>query len=131
MSPPAKVALVGEILVTYARVRWTLRRKGLKRTLGALRGRSASATRDDAAAVALGRRLAPAVARTLALLPADSRCLMRSLVLTGLLARRGVTTQLVIAVRPGSRFAAHAWIEHQGVALLPADAPSFEQLATL
>jgi hypothetical protein len=56
---------------------------------------------------------------------------MRSLVLTGMLARRGIDTRLVISVRPGDRFAAHAWVEHDGVALLPADSPSFEQLVTL
>jgi hypothetical protein len=52
-------------------------------------------------------------------------------VLTRLLARRGVDTQLVIAVRPGERFAAHAWIEHADEALLPAGEPHFEQLVTL
>jgi hypothetical protein len=64
-------------------------------------------------------------------MPADSRCLMRSLVLTRLLARRGIESRLVISVRPGERFAAHAWVEHDGVALLPADAPQSERLVTL
>jgi hypothetical protein len=122
------VALVAEILVAYSRVRWDLRRAGLKATLASLRGQPA-AVPDEA--VALGRRLAPVVARTLWVLPTESRCLMRSLVLTRLLARRGVSTELVISVRPGARFAAHAWIEHRGVALLPADAPAFERLVTL
>ena len=129
MTPVAKAVLAAEILATYARVRWDLRRTGLKPTLESLRAQPRDAASPDA--LALARRLAPAVARTLTLLPADSRCLMRSLVLTRLLARRGVTTQLVISVRPGARFAAHAWIEHRGVALLPADAPAFEHLVTL
>jgi hypothetical protein len=56
---------------------------------------------------------------------------MQSLVLTRLLARRGIETRLVIAVRPGERFAAHAWIEHDEVPLLPAIAPGFEELVAL
>jgi hypothetical protein len=127
---PAKAALVAEIATTYARVRWTLRRTGLTQTLETLR--AAPRVQPDAAEpVALGRRLGPVVARTLSVVPAESRCLMRSLVLTRLLARRGVPTRLVISVRPGARFAAHAWIEHDDVALLPADVPSFEHLVTL
>ena len=87
--PPA--ALAGEILAAYVEVvgrcagaasaaRWRLcgrprRRPTLRRG------------RDMA-----GRRLGHAVARTLRVLPADSRCLMQSLVLTRLLARRGIAT---------------------------------------
>ena len=127
----AKAALVAEILAAYVHIRWTLRRTSLTRVLATLRSSRAARPRGEADAIALGRRLAPVVARTLTALPAESRCLMRSLVLTRLLARRGVATQLVISVRPGARFAAHAWIEHQGAALLPADAPAFEQLVTL
>jgi hypothetical protein len=129
VTPRQKVALVVEIIAVYVRVRWDLRRTGLKPTLESLREQTGHPAGIDA--VALGRRLAAPVARTLALLPADSRCLMRSLVLTRLLARRGVSTDLVISVRPGGHFAAHAWIEHAGVALLPADAPAFERLVTL
>jgi hypothetical protein len=129
LRPHAKVALVAEIFAAYARVRWDLRRAGLKATLASLRARPAAAPRDEA--IALGRRLAPVVARTLSVLPTESRCLMRSLVLTRLLATRGVPKKLVISVRPGARFAAHAWIEYRGVALLPADAPAFEHLVTL
>ena len=130
MRAPAKIVLAGEILATYAQVRWTLRREGLRGTLTALRGRAGPA---DAASdpVETGRRLGRAVGRTLDPLPADSRCLMQSLVLTRLLARRGIDTRLVIAVRPGERFAAHAWIEHGDAPLLPAIAPAFEQLVTL
>jgi hypothetical protein len=124
-----RAALSCEIVATYARVRWALRRGGLREALEALR--STEVRRVDGHAVATGRRLGQAVGRTLGVLPADSRCLMQSLVLTRLLARRGIATRLVIAVRPGQRFAAHAWIEHDQVALLPAIAPEFEQLVTL
>jgi hypothetical protein len=124
-----KLALGGEILATYARVRWTLRRRDLRNVLVELRGPARQA--EVAEPVATGRRLGHAVRRTLGVLPTDSRCLMQSLVLTRMLARRGIETRLVIAVSPGERFAAHAWIEHDDEALLPAGAPSFEQLVTL
>jgi hypothetical protein len=124
-----RVALAGEIVATYARVRWALRRRDVRAVLGDLRSPSAATHSDDP--VADGRRLGRAVQRTLAVLPTDSRCLMQSLVLTRLLARRGIDTRLVIAVRPGERFAAHAWVEHGEAALLPAGAPAFEELVTL
>jgi hypothetical protein len=129
LAAGAKLALGVEIAATYARVRWELRRVGLREALARLRAGSGGG--PTGAGVATGRRLGRVVTRTLTLLPSDSRCLMRSLVLTRLLARRGIETRLVIAVRPGERFAAHAWIEHDGAPLLPAEAPSFEQLVTL
>lgn len=125
----SKIGLAGEILITYVQVRWSLRRHGLRAALRTLR--STYGSRDPSHPVATGRQLGHAVARTLAILPTDSRCLMQSLVLTRVLARRGIDTQLVIAVRPGERFAAHAWVEHGEEALLPAGAPAFEQLVTL
>jgi len=52
---------------------------------------------------------------------------MRSLVLTALMARRGVPAMIVIGVCPDP-FAAHAWVEYRGRPLLqPATAP-FERL---
>jgi hypothetical protein len=125
----AKLALACEILATYGQVRWSLRRYGLPEALRTLRSARTRGEADHP--VATGRRLGNAVGRTLAVLPTDSRCLMQSLVLTRVLARRGIDTQLVIAVRPGERFAAHAWIEHGEAALLPSGAPAFEQLVTL
>jgi hypothetical protein len=120
---------VAEVVATYLQVRLALRHTGLRNALETLRAPGAVTGAGNP--VRTGRRLGRAVGRTLAVLPADSRCLMQSLVLTRLLARRGIETRLVIAVRPGERFAAHAWIEHDGVALLPAIAPAFEHLATL
>ena len=49
------------------------------------------------AAVRLGR----AIGRTLSILPFDSRCLVRSLVLAELLARRGIDSRVVIGVSQG------------------------------
>jgi hypothetical protein len=129
LSPVARLVVVAEILATYALARVRLRRSGLPATLEALRARPGP--RAEGNPVSTGRRLGRAVSRTLAPLPADSRCLMQSLVLTRLLARRGIETRLVIAVRAGESFAAHAWIEHGELALLPAIAPSFEELVTL
>jgi hypothetical protein len=130
LAGPARLAVAVEVLTTYAGVRLRLRRSDVRAVLAALRRADGSrpAAHD---AVATGRRLGRAVVRTLEVLPTDTRCLMRSLVLTRMLARRGIATRLVIAVRPGGSFAAHAWVEHDGIALLPAEAPSFEQLVTL
>lgn len=122
--PPLKrLRLATEIIATYVRARWNLFRRDLSATIGELRRR-----RDDDATNpcpnprVLGRRLGRAAEHTLARLPADSRCLMQSLVLSGLLARRGIDSRLVLAVRPGESFAAHAWVECDGQPLLePAD----------
>ena len=73
-------------------------------------------------------RLGRAVTRTLPLLPTESRCLMRSLVLTSLLARRGLPSRVVIGVKSGGEFGAHAWVEHEGEPVLPTDRAEFGRL---
>lgn len=123
----ARLALCAEVLVTYGRVRRLLRQADFRRTLAAVgERREPPAGVGEAEMRAASRRLARAVVRTLALLPADSRCLVRSLVLTALLARRGIESRLIVGVRPGTRFAAHAWVEHDGMPLL--EAGQFERL---
>jgi Transglutaminase-like superfamily len=128
-----KAALVLEILVAYARVRWSLARAGLPETLAAARSLAA----DPAAGpglpgeAVLGARLGRAVVRTLRLLPTDSRCLMRSLVLTRLLTRRGLESALVIGVAVEPDFAAHAWVERGDVPLLPPEGSGFARLVRL
>lgn len=77
------------------------------------------------------RRLGSAVTRTLALLPGDTRCLVRSLVLTRLLARRGIPATLVIATRTTPSFAAHAWVEHAGWPVLSPGDGSFGRIVEL
>jgi hypothetical protein len=63
---------------------------------------------------------------------AHSRCcLSQSLVLTRLLAARGLESRLVIGVVPGERFAAHAWVEHEGAPLLPPGTGEFQELVQL
>ena len=129
-----KIRLVVEILTTYVRVRWEFRRKDLPETIEALRtGRRALAgtSQDPREDFRLGLRLGDAVGRTLRPLPFDSRCLVRSLVLTRLLERRGISSQVVIGVRPEPTFAAHAWVEREGVPLLPSQEPEYQRLVVL
>lgn len=128
LSLPRKAALAAEILVAYVCVRWFLWRQDLPQALelirvtGSAEARSASPTDD---------RLARSVRRTLRRLPADSRCLMQSLVLTRLLARRGRSSRLVIGVTPVGGFGAHAWVERNGIPLLPAFEREFQRLTEL
>ena len=106
------------IVATYARVRGRMFRGDVREVVDVLR-QGAVDVHDPYDAYRIGRRLGQPVRRTLDPLPWDSRCLMRSLVLLRMLARRGVVCQLVIGVRPGEKFEAHAWIEHDGHPLLP------------
>jgi hypothetical protein len=124
----AKASLMAEIALAYGVARWALWRHGLRPALATLRGGLDREVRPGPARDRLiaGVRLGRAVSRMLRVLPVDSRCLISSLVLTRMLARRGIESELVISVRPGEKFAAHAWVEHGGLALLPADAPASE-----
>jgi hypothetical protein len=132
LAPALKLMLVAEILVTYARVRWCMRGSDLPTTVASLRVAPGNGSPHEArSALVNGWRLGSAVIRTLRLLPTDSRCLVRSLVLTRLLARRGIQASLVIGVHPGQEFAAHAWVEHQGSALLPAEETKYARLVEM
>ena len=117
ISRKAKGALLVEILVTYARVRWLVWRHDLPTVVATLRGNGQLTT--DLRRQAVGTRLGHAVDRTLGVLPFDSRCLVRSLVLTSMLGRRGIASTLVIGVDVDPAFSAHAWVESGGRALLP------------
>jgi hypothetical protein len=129
VSVSRKVATAAEILVAYVRARRLIRRTDLPGAVTALRdGATAGAPAD---AVGAGQRLGRAVVRTLGVLPTDSRCLMRSLVLTRLLARRGIESRLVLGVRPGETLLAHAWVEHRGQPLLESGGTSYERLLEL
>lgn len=131
-SPWQRARLGVEIVTTYARVRWDLRRSGLERALSRARSNApAEPAVPDCDATQLGLRLGRAVVRTLSPLPADSRCLMRSLVLGSLLARRGIDSKLVLGVHPGETFAAHAWVEREGRALLDPGGSEFERLTEM
>jgi hypothetical protein len=125
-----KAALAAEILLAYARTRWWLYRRDLPGALLELRSPGARPPAPPAA-TRTGLRLGRAVVRTLSVLPTDSRCLMRSLVLTDLLSRRGIESSLVLGVHPGESFAAHAWVEHDSAPLLDPGEFASKRLATL
>ena len=67
----------------------------------------------------VARRLGRVVGRTLRVLPTDSRCLIQSLTVTRLLARRSIPCKLVVGVRRAGEFEAHAWVEYEGQPVLP------------
>lgn len=129
-----KLRLGTEIIVTHAFVRRRISALPLPELLAILRrgivdrGMPASqAPGEHVTAV----RLARATTRMLHRLPGDTRCLSQSLVLIGLLARRGIGSKLLIAVAPGQAFKAHAWVEHGGVPVLPPEDTDFRELAEL
>ena len=124
LPPGARVSLAWEILAAYAAMRRSLQDDDFRNTLERLPDTAAAAGRVDELAAA--RRVARASIRTLSLLPGGSRCLMRSLVVTTLLARRGISARLVVGVRSDDEFEAHAWVEHRGVPVL--EPGTFERL---
>ena len=132
LSPLRKVRLGAEAIAAYARVRRLLRGSDLPTVVQRLRGQAAApAVPPGQHEYAAGLRLARASSRTIALLPTDSRCLMRSLVLTAMLARRDVAGTVVIGVSPGEEFGAHAWVELGGRPLLPPDEETYGRLVEL
>ena len=131
LTSAEKARLGAEILRLYARSRWLLRRGDLPTALARLRADSDGTSRPDTDELLAGRVLGSITTRVLAALPTDGRCLVRSLVLTGLLSRRGIQSKLVLAVYPGEKLAAHAWVEHAGAALIEPGGPPLERLAEL
>jgi hypothetical protein len=118
MPVDLRLRVAVEIVATYVLVRGRMLRGDVRAVVETLR-RGAVDAHSPYDAYRIGRRLGQPVRRTLDPLPWDSRCLMRSLVLLRMLARRGVVCRLVIGVRPGESLEAHAWIEHAGHPLLP------------
>ena len=118
-NPVERISLVAEILVTYVQVRWLVRGRDMRTVADELRRSAAPDAREVDVVRRVGFRLAHAVQRTLGPLPFDSRCLMRSLVLLRLLARRDVRATVVVGVLSAPEFRAHAWVEYGGRALLP------------
>ena len=116
-----KIRLVLEIIGIYLEVRLWLLQRDLPAVVAAAKSvKQPMAAEVGIAQQATGYRLGRVVGRTLSKLPADSRCLVRSLVLSRLLARRGIPASLVIGVKLDPEFEAHAWVESGGVPLLPA-----------
>lgn len=128
----ARVRLAGEVVATYIRARRELQRVPIESAIASLRADpSLPPPADPADGLQEARRLGWVVARTLRLLPGDTRCLTRSLVLTRLLAQRGIPAKLVIGARPSPEFLAHAWVECDGEAVLSAGDGSFSRLVEL
>jgi hypothetical protein len=121
LRPAEKVALVAEILAEYVPSWRILGRPNVVEMVSA--ARDVPASKPPVPSLVehdVARRLGRAVGKTLRLLPTDSRCLIRSLVLTRLLARRAIPNTIVIGVRKAPDFQAHAWVEHEGRPILPA-----------
>lgn len=123
-----KGRLVAEILHAYTIVRWRMRGPDIRVVIAQLRGHRGGECRTD---FPLTRRLARAVVLTLRLLPTDNRCLARSLVLDRLLARRSLASVVVIAAQSGREFKAHAWVEHDGVPVLPPGTDGYQRLVEI
>ena len=127
LTVPTRVRLVAEVLAAYAAMYRRMRTARLDEAVAAARAVEPSASRfPDHDDVLLAMRLGHIASRTLRPLPTDTRCLVRSLVLLRMLARRGIDATIVVGVRSDSEFAAHAWVEHCGRPLLPAG--RFERL---
>lgn len=136
LSPAERVRLAVEIVAAYLQARRSLRRAPIASVMATLRPQAPCASFSTATPTAEdtleeARRLGRAVTRTLALVPGDTRCLVRSLVLTRLLARRGISAKLVIGARAAPEFLAHAWVEYAGDPVLSPGDGSFGRLVEL
>jgi hypothetical protein len=119
-----------ETLLVYMRMRRRMARELDVRQLLS-EARRARINRRRTVSLTEARSVGRVVSRTLSLLPEDPRCLVRSLVLIELLARRGVASTLVIGACTIPSFGAHAWVELGGEALLPAGEFAVGRLAEL
>lgn len=121
LGPGQRLALGAEIVRAYLAVRRLTSRRKLPAVVLALRQTPAVDDLPLPDPRIDGIRLGRAVMRALVLTPGGTKCLIRSLVLLRLLARRGILdSELIIAVQPGpSILDAHAWVELDGQALLP------------
>jgi hypothetical protein len=120
LGPIAKLRLIAEILSSYPSALRLVRTNDLPKMVAAARDVEARPHGEPPELehyVAL--QLGVAVQRTLRVVPTDSRCLVRSVVLSRMLARRGIDSRLVIGVDSGHQFAAHAWVEHARQPVLP------------
>jgi Transglutaminase-like superfamily len=127
-----RISLGVEIFFAYLSARRSVKRDGLTRTLSELRSSTANPetglTRAENRYVAY--RMGRVVEKVLRAVP-DARCLTRSVVLVGLLAKRGLPSSLVIGVARTPEFAAHAWVEYDGIPVLPTLEPKYSRLTEL
>lgn len=131
-SQRERTLLAVEILTAYAQAKLALRRAPIETAVASLRERAPQEEQQaGAASLEEARSLGWAVARLLRFVPGDTRCLARSLVVTRLLARRGIQAKLVIGARTEPEFLAHAWVEHAGDPVLDPGDGSFGRLVEL
>jgi hypothetical protein len=131
LSLAGRARLATEIVIAYLRAQRELRGAPITAVVEQLRSTPAATPSHGTGALEEALRLGRAVSRTLALLPGDTRCLRRSLVLLQLLTRRGIPARLVIAARTDPDFLAHAWVEHDGIPVLVPANSSFGRLVEL
>jgi hypothetical protein len=124
----AKASLLLEIVSAYVRLRYAVRHSDVREVLARVRVDAGPEPRRPERAAA---RLARSVHKVCAYAPPKSRCLVESLVLAQLLARRGISSSVVIGVQASGDFAAHAWVELGQHRLLPSGDGSFEPLVRL
>jgi hypothetical protein len=116
-----RVLLAVEILAAYLPLARLVRTNDIEAMVREARRRDRpTGGLPDSDAGAIAFRLGLMVERVLRVLPTDDRCLIRSLVVLRLLGQRGIPARLVIGVRSGTGFGAHAWVEHDGRPVLPA-----------
>lgn len=135
LSPPGQVTtgervrLVLEVLVTYVPLLRLLRTNDLKAMIAGARRATHPIVLPPELHHETAVRLGAVVQGVLRLFPTDTRCLIRSLVLTRLLVNRSIDSTVHIGVTGSKDFGAHAWVEHDGVAVLPRG--TFEPLTSL
>jgi hypothetical protein len=130
LSQAERGRLIGEIIAAYMRSRRALSHAPIADVVAGLRSEFplASSSGDK---LEEARSLGWAVSKTLNHLPGDTRCLIQSLVLTRVLARRGIPATLVIGARSAPDFLAHAWVEYGGDPVLNPGDGSFGRLVEL
>jgi hypothetical protein len=115
-----KLALAAEVMTAYVPLLGELRSNDLRRMVAVARTPvHPPAQVPYQEHLMTARRLGTIVHRLLRLLPSDQRCLIRSLVMLRLLEQRSIPATLVIGVANQDGFQAHAWVEFQGVPVLP------------
>lgn len=119
VTPVERARLVAEVVVTYLPLLRLLRRNDLPAMVAAARDVRRPVTVPAADHHETAVRLGNIVMQVLRVLPTEKRCLIRSLVLTRMLASRSIPTKLWIGVQSGGTFEAHAWVEHDGRPVLP------------
>src|SRR5690348_12403825 len=94
-----RLLVAAEIVATWALVHWWLRTRSVTDAVAAARAPLDRPTTHSAVSGDAPQRLGHAVERTLGALRIGNSCLARSLILTRLLARRGLETTVVLGVR--------------------------------